>query len=96
MYDREIKQRLSEGKAERVRALPSVSCFDRRSNIVNPAQKEAQTFGYSKDLITLSGTNSQLYITKFRGRPRDDLWIFLQACKEIRLFFAHTFVTIHC
>jgi hypothetical protein len=54
MYDREIKQRLSEGKAERVRALPSVSCFDRRSNIVNPAQKEAQTFGYSKDLITLS------------------------------------------
>ena len=90
MYDREIKQRLSEGKAERVRALPSVSCFDRRSNIVNPAQKEAQTFGYSKDLITLSllslslsGTNSQLYIVKYRGRPRDNIWIFLHTCKEV-------------
>ena len=22
--------------------------------------------------------------------------IFLQTCKEVRLFFAHTFVTIHC
>ena len=74
MYDREIKQRLSEGKAERVRALPSVNCFDRRSNIVNPTQKEAQTFGYSKDLITLSLsqalTYNNLYIIKTRGHPR--------------------------
>ena len=54
MYDREIKQRLSESRAKRVWTLPSVSCFDRRSNIVNPMQKEAQVFGYSKDLITLS------------------------------------------
>jgi hypothetical protein len=61
MYDREIKQRLSEGKAERVRALPSVSCFDRRSNIVNPAQKEAQTFGHSNIFATLSLSLSLRY-----------------------------------
>ena len=28
--------------------------YDREINIVNPTQKEAQTFGYSNDLITLS------------------------------------------
>ena len=32
----------------------NVSCFDRRSNIVNGAKRMAETFGHSKDLITLS------------------------------------------
>ena len=54
--------------------------YDRRSNIVNPTQKEAQTFGHSKDLITLSLslslslsqilTYNNLYIIKIRGHPR--------------------------
>ena len=51
---RELKQRLSESRAKRVWALPSVSCFDRRSNYVNAEQKVAQILGHSKDLITLS------------------------------------------
>ena len=51
---RELKQRLSESRAERVRTLPSVSCFDRRSNIVNGKKRMTDSFGHSKDLITLS------------------------------------------
>ena len=54
---RELKQRLSESRAKRVWALPSVSCFDRRSNITNGAKRMADLFGYSKDLITLSFNN---------------------------------------
>ena len=74
--------------------------YRERLNNVNEAKRITESFGYSDIFATLSlslsGSNSQLYITKYRGRPRDDLWIFLQACKEVRLFFAHTFVTIHC
>ena len=54
LMSRELKQRLSESRAKRVWALPSVSCFDRRSNYVNAGQKVAQILGHSKDLITLS------------------------------------------
>ena len=66
--------------------------YDRRSNIVNPTQKEAQTFGYSKDLITLSLSLSQvltynnLYIIKTRGHPRK-YTAFLAIGKGSRLFF---------
>jgi len=49
--------------------------YDREINIVNPTQKEAQTFSYSNDLITLSLspqilTYNNLYIIKTRGHPR--------------------------
>ena len=83
MYDREIKQ-LTLGKARTRSALPSLKrCFDRRSNIVNPAQKEAQTFGHSNIFATLSGTNSQLYLLNIAGVRAINIWIFLQTCKEV-------------
>ena len=70
--------------------MPSWSCFDRRSNIVNPTQKEAQTFGYSKDLITLSLsqvlTYNNLYIIKTRGHPRK-YTAFLAIGKGSRIVF---------
>ena len=48
--------------------------------------------GHSNIFATLSVTNSQLYIVKYRGCPRDNIWIFLQTCKEARLLFAHTYL----
>ena len=89
MYDREIKQRLSEGKAERVRALPSVNCFDRRSNIVNPTQKEAQTFGHSKDLITISYSPTITYTLIESACVRASIYgISCNRAREVALFFS--------
>ena len=51
---RELKQRVSESRAKRVWALPSVSCFDRRSNNVTGAKIMAETFGHSNIFATLS------------------------------------------
>ena len=45
---RELKQRVSESRAKRVWALPSVSCFDRRSNNVNGAKIMAETFAFGE------------------------------------------------
>ena len=62
----------------------------REINIVKREQKMTDLLGHSNIFATLSVTNSQLYIVKYRGRPRDNIWIFLQTCKEVRLLFAHT------
>ncbi len=78
------------GKAERVRALPSVSCFDRRSNIVNPTQKEAQTLVHSKDLITLSlWYSSTITYTLLRhAGTRVNIRLFLERTKGGRIVFS--------
>ena len=64
----------------------------REINIVKREQKMTDLLGHSNIFATLSVTNSQLYIVKYRGRPRDNIWIFLQTCKEARLLFAHTYL----
>lgn len=91
MYDREIKQRLSESRAKRVWTMPSWSCFDRRSNIVNPTQKEAQTFGYTKDLITLSLSlrySPTITYTLLRlAGTRVNIRLSMQSCKGGRIVF---------
>jgi len=51
---RELKQRLSESRAKRVWALPSVSCFDRRSNITNGAKIMTEIFGRYNIIANLS------------------------------------------
>ena len=64
----------------------------REINIVKREQKMTDLLGHSNIFATLSVTNSQLYIVKYRGRPRNNIWIFLQTCKEARLLFAHTYL----
>ena len=70
--------------------------FSRELNNANTAKRITESFGFSDIFATLSlslsVTNSQLYIVKYRGRPRDNIWIFLQTCKEVRLLFAHTYL----
>ena len=61
-------------------------------NFVKREQKMTDLLGHSNIFATLSVTNSQLYIVKYRGRQRDNIWIFLQTCKEARLLFAHTYL----
>ena len=53
--------------------------------IAKREQKMTDLLGHSNNFATLSisVTNSQLYIVKYRGRPRDNIWIFLQTCKEV-------------
>ena len=55
-------------------ALPSGSCFDRRSNIVNGEKRMTDSFGHSNNFATLSQalTYNSLYIIKGRGHPRQD------------------------
>ena len=54
-----------------------------RLNNANEVKRMTDLLGHSDNLITLSGTNSQLYNIKFHGRPLDNIWIFLQTCKEV-------------
>ena len=88
---RELKQRLSESRAKRVWALPSVSCFDRRSNIVNGAKRMAEMFGHSNNFASLSLSLSQALASntsiKNRGHPRVNIRLFLQKCKGSQLVF---------
>lgn len=51
--------------------------------ITKRVQKMTDLLGHSNIFASLSVTNSQLYNIKFRGLPRDNIWIFLQTCKEV-------------
>ena len=88
MPEREnLKQRVSESRAKRVWALPSGSCFDRRSNIVKREQKMTDSFGHSNNFATLSCANRQSHLIKIRGRPRVNIRLFLERTKGGRSVF---------
>ena len=59
---------------------PYAMPYRERLNNVNEAKRITESFGYSDIFATLSGTN---YNIKFRGRPRDNIWILLQTYKEV-------------
>ena len=65
--------------------------------IAKREQKMTDLLGHSNIFATLSLSLSQLLtanytLLKLRARPRDNIRIFLQTCKEVRLLFAHTYL----
>ena len=74
-------------------ALPSVSCFDRRSNNVNGAKIMTDSLGHSNIFATLSlslsGANRQSYFIK-SAPACVNIRLFLGRCKGRLLFLLNT------